>query len=131
MSDKVKHLEFISNTIDRLSQNSFQIKGWAVIVTAAILGIALDPSKQVSAMFAVGPLWAFWMLDAYYLGLERRYRRLFDSVRSKDSGEVDFCMTPPSGDGVSNGYFAALCSKTLIITYVGLGVLISLATLLL
>lgn len=131
MSNKIKHLELISNTIERMGQNSFQIKGWAVVVTAAILGLALDRSKQVSALFAFAPLAAFWLLDSYYLGLERRYRHLYDIARGRQDAEIDFDMRPPRWDGETNGYVAAAFSKTILLTYGGLAILVTVITIML
>ena len=40
MDDKIlKHLEFIQNTINRMSTNSFIIKGWAIALVGIILGL--------------------------------------------------------------------------------------------
>jgi hypothetical protein len=37
--NKIKHLEFIQGVITRMNANSFQIKGWSVTITAALLAL--------------------------------------------------------------------------------------------
>lgn len=130
MSSKHKHLDLISDVISRMGQNSFQIKGWAVIVVAAILGIALDRSKQSSALFGLAPLAAFWLLDSYYLRIERSYRSLYDLVRVKSEDEINFDMLPPTLDGPAGGYLPAVFSRTLILTYGGLALVILIVSML-
>ena len=39
---------------------------------------------------ALLPILIFALLDAYYLQLERRYRKLYDIVRKKEDTEIDF-----------------------------------------
>ena len=34
----------------------------------------------------------FWALDAYYLSRERLFRALYDQVRERDEGDIDFSM---------------------------------------
>lgn len=49
-------------------------------------------SNGLFFLIAYMPIVFFWGLDAYYLKLERQYRNLFDDVREKDEGAVDFTM---------------------------------------
>ena len=35
---------------------------------------------------------AFWLIDSYYLCLEKAYRELYDKVRKLDENAVDFSM---------------------------------------
>lgn len=39
----------------------------------------------------------FWMLDAYYLRLERAFRVIYEDARNKIDADIDFCMTPDLG----------------------------------
>ena len=45
MEQKLKHLEFIQNVINRMNSNSFLIKGWAVTLIAAIFALAAKDSN--------------------------------------------------------------------------------------
>ncbi len=39
---KLKHLEFIQNTITRMANNSFLLKGWTITVVGALIGLNKD-----------------------------------------------------------------------------------------
>ena len=39
LPENIKHLEFIQNVITRMNTNSFQIKGWSIVVVSALLAI--------------------------------------------------------------------------------------------
>jgi hypothetical protein len=76
-----KHLEFLQAIITRLAGNSFQIKAWNVaLATAAVGYAATKDSHPTAAVLAAVPSFAFWCLDAYYLGLERIYRDHYNSA---------------------------------------------------
>jgi len=96
--DRSKHLELLQAVISRMASNSFALKGWSVTVTAALLGLAAKDANPGFAIIAFYPALAFWGLDAYYLRQERRFRALYDAVRSKGSVEP-FAMDPQGFDG--------------------------------
>jgi hypothetical protein len=79
---KVKHLEMIQDVISRLGTNSFLVKGWAVTVSGAFLGFAIDSEEWGLALAGALPALIFWGLDAYFLRAERRFRSLYDAVRT-------------------------------------------------
>ena len=89
---KLKHLEFIQAVITRLATNSFLIKGWSVTLVAAIFALAAKDAKPVFALVTYLPVVSFWVLDAFFLSHERKYRELFETVAAKDESAVDFSM---------------------------------------
>lgn len=81
MSDqKLKHLEFIQNIINRMNANSFQIKGWTVTVVSAILAVYVSTKNCNFVLSAIFPTVIFWFLDTYYLTQERKFRGLYNDV---------------------------------------------------
>lgn len=78
----IKHLEMIQAVIARMAGNSFALKGWAVTVTGAVLAFGADRKDTAVALLALVPAVVFWGLDGYYLALERRFRALYDDVRT-------------------------------------------------
>lgn len=72
-SEKMKHLEFIQNVITRMNTNSFQIKGWSVVIVSALLAIYASTKNNHFFLVAVFPTFIFWFLDAYYLNQERKF----------------------------------------------------------
>lgn len=89
MENKLKHLEMIQEIIQRMANNSFLLKGWDIILVAAIFALSDQTLKQEYFLFVYVPVIAFWFLDSYYLQLERKYKVLYDKVRVKND-EIDF-----------------------------------------
>src|SRR5512138_2844291 len=77
-----KHLEFIQNIINRMSNNSFLLKGWNVTVSSAILALIISNPNPLFAVVALFSSLSFWGLDAYYLRQERLFRSLYDALRA-------------------------------------------------
>ena len=92
MQQKLKHLEFIQGVINRLATNSFQMKGWSVVLVAAILVLLTRESRLDAAFIALAPILIFWALDAYFLWQERLYRALYEHVRTLEEAQIDFAM---------------------------------------
>jgi len=93
MNDESKrcHLDMIQGIISRMGNNSFALKGWAVGIMIAIYAFAGQNSNK-AVIITLIPLIVFWMLDTYYLSLERKFRMLYDDVRIKDEKEIDYSM---------------------------------------
>jgi hypothetical protein len=75
-----EHLALIQGVITRMAGNSFLIKGWTVTLVAGLSALAADKSDRAFAWLAVGVVVIFACLDAFYLALERAYRRLYVDV---------------------------------------------------
>lgn len=69
-----KEVELVQNVIDRMGNNSFLVKGAAITLVAASL---LVEGKLYDSFVAFLPWLVFWYLDAYFLRVERLYRRLY------------------------------------------------------
>lgn len=79
-AEKIKHLEMIQNIITRMNTNSFQIKGLAITIIAALLAVYASTNKLDFIIIAIFPAILFWSLDTYYLTLERKFRGLYNDV---------------------------------------------------
>ncbi|MFC7126950.1 hypothetical protein ACFQJ7_13105 [Halovenus rubra] len=92
MSDDEPHtkdLEFIQDIITRLSGNLFKIKGWSITLIVVVL---LFRTSDLHLLIAFIPLFGFWILDAYYLQLERRYRAMYKDARTGNQDREKFKM---------------------------------------
>jgi hypothetical protein len=69
--NKLKHLEFIQSVIDRLSGNSFLLKGWGVTLVAGLFALAAKDSNPKYVVVAYLPVLVFWLIDGYFLSKER------------------------------------------------------------
>ena len=121
MEAKLKHLEFIQGVINRLAANSFQMKGWSVVLVAAILVLLAREGRLDAAFVALVPILVFWGLDGYFLSQERLYRALYDHVRTLHEADIDFAMkTALFGEDYRRTWVGATLSGTLLSFYGGL-----------
>lgn len=82
--NKLKHLEFIQGVINRMGQNSFLLKGWAVTLVAGLFAFANTQDMDYRLIsIALIPTIFFWLLDGYFLWQEKLFRKLYDNVRKK------------------------------------------------
>lgn len=92
---KQKHLELIQGVINRLAGNSFLLKGWSVLLVAALLTlVARRQPEDAWGLLGIPflPALIFWGLDGYFLWQERLYRKLYDHVRVQSEDNIDFSM---------------------------------------
>jgi hypothetical protein len=91
MSDnKVKHLEFIQAVIARLNSNSFQVKGWAVTITAGLYALAANGANFRFVWVTFIPIFSLWVVNAHFNMYERRFRDLYANAIVQEG--VDFSM---------------------------------------
>lgn len=119
--NKRVHLTNILNVITRMGNNSFALKGWAVGVMIAVYSFA-SANKNKAIIVTLIPLLVIWILDAYYLMTERKFRKLYDAERVKKDEEIDFSMsyndvTLKMGELSKYSLFKALFSKTVLPFY--------------
>ena len=109
----LSHLSLIQSVISRLASNSFALKGWSVTVSAALLGLAARDANSGFAVVALYPALAFWGLDAYYLRQERRFRALYDAVRTGATREP-LSMDPSGCDASVDKWSATIWSGSVV-----------------
>lgn len=114
MERKLKHLEFIQGVINRLSTNSFLLKGWSVVLVSALFALSAYNSNTQFLLLAFIPATVFWGLDGYFLSVERAYRRHYDRVRALEADQIDFAMNTRDIRTSADGWLSATFSKTLI-----------------
>jgi hypothetical protein len=85
----IKELEIIQGIINRMANNSFLIKGWTI--TLVVVTLLLKGNKY-HTFIAFIPILVFWFLDAYFLRLERLYRRLYNWVKDNRLKTKDFLL---------------------------------------
>lgn len=93
--NKIAHLQMIQGVIDRMGGNLFYLRGWSITLLAGLFAISTSELLKVAVwaplLFFV-LLILFWIYDAYFLSLERKYRGLYDKVRNMPEEEIDFAM---------------------------------------
>lgn len=114
MDSKLKHLDFVQAVINRLSTNSFLLKGWSVVLVSALFALSATDAEVSFVFLAYIPAVVFWGLDGYFLALERDYRRLYDRIRVKDPDQIDFSMNTEGSRNGIRGWVSATFSQTLV-----------------
>ncbi len=114
METKTKHLEMIQGVINRLSTNSFLLKGWSVVLVSALFALSAGESNRAFIFLAYFPAFVFWGLDGYFLMEEKRFRALYNSVRMKDESDIDFSMDTAVVAAQAGSWADATLSKTLV-----------------
>ena len=124
MEKKHTHLQFIQNVINRLSYNSFLLKGWTVVLVSALFALASKDVTQHFIYVAFLPALIFWGLDGFFLSTEWKYRKLYDYIRTLSEEEIYYSMNPGIADSSLNNkgksfkmLLKAIFSKTLIPFY--------------
>ena len=111
--EKIQHLEFIQNIINRMNSNSFQIKEWMITIVSALLALYASSDNVAYIFVAIIPTLLFWLLDAYYLQQERKFRKLYDDVLSKDSKIPLFAMPINNYTDCECCFWCSFFSKTI------------------
>lgn len=125
--ENIKHLEFIQNVITRMNTNSFQIKGWSIIIASALLAIYASTKNNYFFLAAVFPTIIYWFLDAYYLNQERKFRGLYNDVAgvTDEPKEIKlFAMRSDLYVGGKYSYWSAFFSITILKMYLSMVVVL-------
>ena len=105
------YLTILQGVIGRMGSNSAGAKTWCIALVSAIIVVIADKGEPGLVWIALVPVGLFFLLDAYYLGLERQFRDRYNDFIGKlhdGRAEVDdvFIVTP--GGGIHGSMKAAL-----------------------
>lgn len=117
MDAKLKHLEFIQNVITRMNSNSFLIKGWTITLVSALFALAAKDANINFVLISYIVIPVFWILDGFFISIERQYRDLYNDVAKKDENNVDFNMDTSKYNNGKRTWMLGIFSKTLYLFY--------------
>ena len=96
-----------------MAENSRSCKVWCVTLVSAILVLVARTGEPRHALLALAPALLLFLLDAYYLALERTFRKSYEAFVAKlhkvSPEPGDLYVVKPVGMGI--GLFAA-CLKS-------------------
>ncbi len=117
--NRIKHLEFIQNIINRMNNNSFQIKTFTITIMSALLAIYASNKNEIFIIIGLIPTTLFWILDTYYLQQERKFRGVYNNISGlkKDMEIKNFEMPIHKFIGGNYNYFNVFRSKTMLFFY--------------
>ena len=98
------HLTILQGVIQRMAENSRSCKVWCVTLVSAILVLVARTGEPRHALLALAPPLLFLLLDAYYLALERAFRKSYEAfvakLHSDDLAAADLYAVKPTGMGI-------------------------------
>ena len=96
------HLGILQSAIHRIASNSAASKTACITLVSAILVIVADKGKPNYAWIALIPTLLFFILDAYYLGLEKGFRNAYNEfigkLHKRTLAESDMYVVAPKGN---------------------------------
>ena len=94
------HLEMLQGVIQRMAENSRSCKLWSITAISAVLFLAARTGVPWYTLIALVPLILFFLLDIYYLSLERRFRgsylSMLEKLRNGTYGPEDIYQIVPA-----------------------------------
>lgn len=116
-----KEIDLIQGCINRMANNSFLIKGWALGVFAGVTAFTQGENMNNIVLLlctTVVPFICFWVLDAYFLQIERKYRAMYTErlTKRKNNDSDELFNLNPSKYKVSS-ILRIMFSQTLTIFY--------------
>ena len=121
------YLAILQGVITRMASNSASAKSWCVGLVSAIVVIVADKRNPTYVWISLVPIVLFFFLDAYYLGLERLFREVYNGfIRKLHAGKAtleDVFIIAPGSTGVILRAAAAATLSLSIWPFYGLLVL--------
>lgn len=116
-----KEIDLIQGCINRMANNSFLIKGWALGVFAGVTAFTKGENLNNIVLLlctTVVPFICFWVLDAYFLQIERKYRAMYTErlIKRKNNDSDELFDLNPSKYKVGS-ILRIMFSQTLTIFY--------------
>lgn len=115
-NEKIEYLKMVQEVIERMSTISSVFKGFSITVVIALITIIekIFLSKIWILWIFLVPLFVLMFLDVYYLSLERKYRKLYEEIRT-DIHDIDFSLEiPKNNDKYKINFLDCLKSKSIL-----------------
>lgn len=116
-----KEIDLIQNCINRMSQNSFLIKGWALTIFAGVTAFTKGENFSNPVILictTIIPFVCFWILDTFFLRTEKKYRKMYEDMltkRKENNTEGQFELKPHNIK--VDCYLKVMTSTTLVLFY--------------
>lgn len=94
MDKKLEYLKMIQGAIERMSTSSAVFKGFTATIVAGVLSLSFAGIDRWVLLLNIIPIICFAFMDIYYLRIERKYRLLYNLVRT-DNHAIDYDMALP------------------------------------
>jgi hypothetical protein len=114
-SMRVKYLAMIQSAISRMAANQFTTRKWSVALGTAIIGWSVTKGVHAAiATVAILPASCFWILDAFYLSHERKFRGLYEQACADPERPQSFTLNT---NWTSSDWMAGLISPAIVFVH--------------
>ncbi|ADI02370.1 conserved hypothetical protein [Syntrophothermus lipocalidus DSM 12680] len=72
------HINILQGIIQRMSTNCVSCKAWCLTLVSVQLTLILNNNNPNYTFITILPTFLFFVLDAYYLSLEKNFRKSYD-----------------------------------------------------
>lgn len=124
------HITIMQAVIQRMAENSRSCKTWCITIASAVLILVVRIEKPGYVLLALIPTAMFLLLDAYYLALERNFRRSYEAfVEKLHEGKPianELYVVSPTGSIVRQ-FFSSFSSFSIWLFYLTLALMIGAA----
>ncbi|WP_187871488.1 hypothetical protein KVC60_01140 [Helicobacter pylori] len=73
----IEELKILQGAINRMAQNSLECKKWTLALAVGVLSLKIEAISHLYGLCVLVLLACFYLLDAYYLMLERLFREQY------------------------------------------------------
>lgn len=122
---EAQHRFFVHNTINRLNNNSFQIKAIMITIVGAFIAIYASTSKDIFFVIPCPLIFIFWLLDSYYLQQEKKFRGIYNDIcdlvpKNEKKTKQLFEINPKIYKGGKYNFFRSMFSLSFMLLYLAL-----------
>lgn len=116
-----KEIDLLQNCINRMAQNSFMLKGWALTIFAGVTAFTKGEnfSNPITLVCTtIIPFVCFWILDTFFLRTEKKYRKMYEDMltkRKENNTEGQYELNPKTIK--VDGFLKVMFSFTLAVFY--------------
>lgn len=102
-----------------MSTTSAIFKGFTATILASLVALAFKELSVCVLAAASLPILGFFLMDIFYLGLERKYRALYERVRT-GAQPLDYSLSTQNitKDEAHSGVLACLSSQSILLFYI-------------
>lgn len=76
------HLQMLQSVINRMAANSASAKTWCITIVSAFIALVASTQQLNLVYFTLLPICLFYILDVYYLALEKSFRASYEQFVS-------------------------------------------------
>ena len=118
-----KEIDLIQSCINRMAQNSFMLKGWALTIFAGVTVFTKGDNFTNCIMMLCStllPFICFWILDAFFIKTERKFRKLYTKVLNERKQGITEKQYELDINGIKERNIVCIMFSTTLLVFYGI-----------